>query len=201
MPPFLREDGSIAPKYVHGNISTAELDMVRQRAAQALAQRRILKQGICKRKHKRTFLPSWANSYTLTLTTGQLILAPNSRRGAKGITLDLRAWDVSLSEKGGNRFDLVHRGAEYFEVQRPPQESGQVIYLKASNNDECRSWYAVLSEQCINAQCSMVEEAFSSMVAEEDEEAGPEVSRLSFREAHQSYQEDVREEERRRKRM
>ena len=34
-----------------------------------------------------------------------------------------------------------------------------LVQLKTGSPDEASAWYTALSEQCINAQCSMVEEA------------------------------------------
>ena len=68
------------PSLTHKNI---------EHTKQALADRKILRQGTCRKKIKKPWSSSWSSSYTLTLTPGQLLLAPNSKVGASRLILRL----------------------------------------------------------------------------------------------------------------
>jgi hypothetical protein len=123
--PFLRSDGQVRERYTQGGILTAEhITQLRQQAAKALADRKILRQGTVRRKKKKLLSSSWSSSFTMTLTPGKLLLAPNSKRAGDGLSLNLRAWDVSLSSKGGDRLDLRRRNADSQQTQTNTPASG-----------------------------------------------------------------------------
>ena len=44
-----------------------------------------------------------------------------------------------------------------------------LVQLKTGSPDEASAWYTALSEQCINAQCSMVEEALLEQWQEQED--------------------------------